>query len=119
MASPVTRPSRLMSNTATGCWPGIALPAHRSVILAFTLLRYHANGKSPTFSVNAPAPCGEPSARPSGAGGGVARATSVGTGTRSGFGFVVLGPGIAGRSLSHARGVADGGGGLACVCREG
>src|SRR5262245_13395388 len=112
MASPVTRPSRLMSNTATGCWPGMALPAHRSVILAFTLLRYHANGKSPTFSVNAPAPCGEPSARPSGAGGGAARATVSGA-TRSGIAFGVLGPVIVGSSLSPARGVADGRGMLA------
>src|SRR5262250_939026 len=109
MASPLMRPSRVISNVATGCWPGIALPAQRSVIFACTLLRYHANGKSDTFSVIAPAPAGEPSARPSGAGGGgVARATvSVGT-TRSGVGLGVLGPVIAGSSLSPARGVADG-----------
>src|SRR5262249_57147499 len=90
-----------------GCWPGIALPAHRSVILAFTLLRYHANGKSPTFSVSAPAPCGEPSARPSGAGGGGAARATVSGATRSGIAFGVLGPVIAGSSLSPAPGVAD------------
>src|SRR5437879_148472 len=60
------RPSRPISKTATGCCPGIARPAHRSVILACTVLTYHANGKSETLSVIAPAPCGEPSAATAG-----------------------------------------------------
>ena len=101
-----------MSNTATGCWPGSARPAHLSVIFACTVLMYHANWKSERFSVNAPAPCGEPSARPIGCGGGVARAT-VSVGTRSGEGFDVgVGAAIDGSSLSPARGVADGRGAL-------
>src|SRR2546428_6765300 len=101
------RPSRPISKTATGCCPGIARPAHRSVILACTVLTYHANGKSETLSVIAPAPCGEPSRRPLG-GGAVARAT-VSLGARSGAG---AGRGVElaidGSSLSPARGVAEG-----------
>src|SRR3989442_11873574 len=101
------RPSRPISKTATGCCPGIARPAHRSVILACTVLTYHANGKSETLSVIAPAPCGEPSRRPMG-GGAVARAT-VSLGARSGAG---AGRGVElaidGSSLSPARGVAEG-----------
>src|SRR2546425_4068245 len=101
------RPSRPISKRASGCCPGIARPAHRSVILACTVLTYHANGKSETLSVIAPAPCGEPSRRPLG-GGAVARAT-VSLGARSGAG---AGRGVElaidGSSLSPARGVAEG-----------
>src|SRR5262249_60626467 len=91
----------------------MALPAQRSVIFVCTLRRYHANGKSATFSVIAPTPCGEPSRRPSGAEGGVERATTVSVGVRSGAGFGVAGFVIDGSSLSPARGVATGRGVLA------
>src|SRR5947208_314709 len=107
MASPVTRPSRLISKTATGCWPGIALSAQRSVTFACTRLRYHAKGKSVTLSVIAPAPCGDPSRRPMG-GGVVARAT-VSLSARSGAGAGLDDElAIEGSSLSPARGAADG-----------
>src|SRR5437773_5357152 len=59
IARPLMRPSRPISKTATGCCPGIARPAHRSVILACTVLTYHAKGKSETLSVIAPAPRSE------------------------------------------------------------
>src|SRR5262249_17327746 len=91
----------------------MALPAQRSVIFVCTLRRYHANGKSEASSVIVPAPCGEPSRRPSGGGGGVERATRVSVGVRSGAGFGVVGLVIDGSSLSPARGVATGRGRLA------
>src|SRR5688572_33161039 len=107
MASRLTWPSRLISNTATGCCPGSALPAHRSVTFACTRLRYQANGKSDTLSVIGPDPCGEPSRRPSGngGGGGATRATSV-VGRSDGAGGVFAVLAIAGSSLSPAFGNA-------------
>src|SRR5687767_5112590 len=107
MASRLTWPSRLMSNTATGCCPGSALPAHLSVTFACTRLRYQAKGKSDTLRVIGPEPCGEPSRCPSGTGGGggATRAVSV-VGRSEGVGgaFAVLA--IAGSSLSPAFGSA-------------
>src|SRR5438445_770102 len=82
------RPSRPISKTATGCCPGIARPAHRSVILACTVLTYHAKGKSETLSVIAPAPCREPSRCPMG-GGWIAGRPGAGTG---GGAFARAGP---------------------------
>src|SRR5689334_22786695 len=104
-----TWPSRLISNTATGCWPGSALPDQRSVTFACTRLRYHAYGKSVAFSVIAPAPAGLPSRRPIGTGGGgaAARATSgAGFSTGVGVGAALAVLSIRGSSLSPAFGSA-------------
>ena len=111
MDSLPTWPSRLISNTTTGWRPCSARPSQRSVIFRWTAARYHANGKSVTLSVMAPAPCAEPDGWPSAGGGGSgARGRRWAPARDAG---VVLLLAIGGSSFSPARGVAAARGGSA------